>query len=158
MVRRYLTTGVALFVVVVSLSTGPLAGADVTNERATDFGEGTATVSSVDVEAASIRVTDGRFGTGVEYVRPPTATVSVESVTGRPRLVYLVSIPNVDVELVETTVVTGPGTYRLEPEDHGMATGTADAGTYDGTLTVRVQSFTADRTVYRENVTVEVAT
>ncbi|QIO21631.1 hypothetical protein [Haloarcula sp. JP-L23] len=158
MVRRYLVAGVALFVVVVSLSTGPLAGSDVTAERVSDFGEGTATVSSVRAETAAIRVTDGRFGTAVEYLRPPTATVHVASVTGRPRLVYLVSVPDIDVDLVETAVVRRSGTYRLVPEDKGLARGTAEAETYDGTLTVRVQSFTADRTVYRENVTVEVAT
>ncbi|MBX0295508.1 hypothetical protein [Haloarcula nitratireducens] len=158
MTRRYLLTGVALFVVVVSVATGPLTGVDVTEQRVTEFGDGTATVESVAVDTGAIRVTDGRFGTGVSYLRVPTATVAVASVTDRPRLVYRVSVPALDVELTETTVVTKPGTHRLAPDDRGMARGTADGSSYTGTLAVRVQSFTTDRTVYRENVTMEVAT
>ncbi|MBV0924282.1 hypothetical protein KTS45_08715 [Halomicroarcula limicola] len=157
MTRRDLLTGVALFVVVVSVATGPLTGVDVTEQRATEFGDGTATVGAVTVDTAALRVTDGRFGTGVSYLRVPTATVTVTSVSDRPRLVYRVLVPALDVELTETAVVSKTGTYRLVPDDRGMARGAADASTYDGTLAVRVQSFTTDRTVYRENVTVEVA-
>ncbi|WP_135305678.1 hypothetical protein [Haloarcula amylovorans] len=157
MTRRYLLTSVALFVVVVSLSTGPLTGVDVTQQRVTEFGDGTATIGAVTVDTAAFRVTDGRFGTGVSYLRLPTATVTVTSVTDRPRLVYRVVVPALDVELTETTIVTKPGTYRLAPDDRGMARGTADRSDYSATLTVRVQSFTTDQTIYRENATVEVA-
>ena len=153
MVRRDWVTVVAVLVVFVVVATGPLTGVDVTSAQATTFGDGDATVDTVDVAVSSLVVTDGRFGSDFSYLRIPTATVSVSSVSDRPRLVYLVSVPALDVDRVTTQVLTEPGTYRLVPKDQALAP-TAPDGTHEATLSVRVQSFTTDRTLYRENVTV----
>jgi len=150
-------TAVALLVAVVLVVTGPLVGVDATREPVTEFGDGDAVVADVGTDSNAFRISDGRFGTEVEYARLPTATVTVSSVTDRPRLVYVVAVPALDISQFETTVVTDPGRYRLAPDDYGMAAGTATAQSYTGTLTVRVQSFTTDRTVHRENVSVGVA-
>ncbi|WP_276273843.1 hypothetical protein [Haloarcula litorea] len=155
--RRSVLAGVAVFVVVVAIATGPLVGVDATRKPVTQFGEGTATVEGVTTDTTAFRVTDGRFGTGVAYVRVPTATVRVSAVEDRPRLLYLVSVPALGVELTASTVVTTPGSYRLAPDDRGLARDAPDASSYSGRLTVRVQSFEADRTVYDRNLTVEVA-
>ena len=149
-------TVVALLVAVVLVTTGPLVGIDVTREPVTEFSDGNATVADVGTESDRFRISDGRFGTDVEYVRLPTATVTVSEVTERPRLVYGIEIPALGIEQFETAVITEPGRYRLAPDDYGMESGTADAQSYAGTLAVRVQSFSTDRTVYTENVTVEV--
>jgi len=151
-------TVVALLVAVVLVVTGPIVGVDASREPVTEFGDGSATVADVGTDADAFRISEGRFGTGVDYLRMPTATVTVGSVIDRPRLVYAVAIPALEIDRFETTVVTGSGRYRLAPDDYGMAAGTADSQSYTGTLTVRVQSFTTDQTVYRENVTVEVTT
>ncbi|WP_254273046.1 hypothetical protein [Haloarcula marina] len=158
MARRYLSSSVALLVVVVALVTGPVVGVDVTSDPPSAFGDGTATVDEVAVETETLRVTGGRFGTGVEYVRVPTATVTVATVTDRPRLVYVVAVPGLDIELTDSVVVTDAGTYRLDPGDRGLESGSATATQYEGRVAVRVQSFTDAKTVYRENATVEVAT
>jgi len=146
--------GVALLVVVVLVAAGPLTGVDVTSAE-TQLGEGDAAVGAVSVETAGLTVTPGRFGSEFSYLRVPAAVVTVNSVTDRPRLVYVVSVPALDVERVETAVVDAPGMYTLDPDDVALAPGTA-AGTYDAAVTVRVQSFGTSRLVHRENATVEV--
>lgn len=156
MARRDPVTVVGVLVVLVLLGAGPLTGVDVTSAQASTVGTGNATVDSVTVDASALAVTDGRFGTNVSYLRIPTATVTVESVTGRPQLVYLVSVPGLDVERVSTRVVTRGGTYRLDPDDRALAPGTA-AGVYNASVTVRAQSFDGSRTLVRTNTTVEVA-
>lgn len=150
-------TVAGLFVVFVLLGTGPLTGVDVTTESATSFGDGDATVTDVAVDRAGLVLTPGRFGANVTYLRVPTATVTVDGVTGRPRLLYIVAVPGLDVRLVETRVLTAPGTYRLAPDDAALPPERIE-GRYDGTLSVRIQSFTTDRTLAWTNVTVGEAT
>ena len=142
-----------LFVVFVLVATGPLSGVDVTSASPSTVGDGNATVTDVAVDRAALSLTPGRFGTNVTYLRVPAATVTTDDVTGRPRLLYIVSVPELGIELVERRVVTDPGRYRLAPDDRAMASRRAD-GVYNATLSVRVQSFTTDRTVAWTTVTV----
>jgi len=155
MVRRDPVAVVAALVVLVLAVFGPLSGIDVTSAQASTVGDGNATVESTTLDAPALTVTDGRFGATVQYVRLPVATVTVESVTGRPRLVYLVSVPELGVERAETHVITRGGTYRLAPDDRALGSDTA-AGTYEASLTLRVQSFETAHTVARVNHTVAV--
>ena len=156
MVRRDPVALVGLLVVVVLVGAGPLTGVDVTSVQASTVGDGTATVTSVSVDTSALAVTDGRFGTNVSYFRIPPATVTVESVTGRPQLVYLVSAPGLNVDRTETRVVTRDGTYRLEPDDRALSSAAAP-GEYNVTVSLRIQSFETDRDLTRANATVEVA-
>jgi len=142
-----------LFVVFALLGTGPLVGVDVTSASVSTFGDGNATVTDVTVDRSELALTPGRFGANVTYLRVPTATVTVDTVTDRPQLLYIVSVPGLDIRLVERQVVTAPGRFRLAPDDRAMPPERAD-GTYDAVLTVRVQSFTTDRTVARTTVSV----
>lgn len=154
--RRDPVVVVGVLVVLVLVGAGPLTGVDVTSARSTTVGDGNATVESVAVDSSALGVTPGRFGTNVSYLRLPSATVNVGSVTGRPQLVYLVSAPGLGVDRVETRVVTSGGTYRLSPDDKALAPGTT-AGEYAVAVTVRIQSFSGDRVLLRTNETVEVA-
>jgi hypothetical protein len=155
MVGRDWAAVAAVLVVGVLVATGPLTGLDVTSAEATAFGEGDAETEAVDLDASALTVTDGRFGADGPYLRIPTATVTVSSVTDRPRLVYVVAVPDLGVDRTGTRVVTSPGTYRLAPDDRALAPDTP-AGFYDATLTVRVQSFGTDRVLRHTNTTVEV--
>jgi len=146
-------TFAGIFVVFVLAGTGPLTGVDVTSASASTFGDGNATVTDVSVDRSAVSLSPGRFGTDVMYLRVPAASVTVHTVTDRPQLLYIVSVPGLGVRLVETQVVTGAGTYRLAPSDRAMPPGRAD-GRYDVVLSVRLQSFTTDRTVTRTSLTV----
>jgi len=154
--RRDLPRAVGVVILAVLVVCGPLTGIDATSERTSEFGEGTATVNSVSVPAGELRVTPGRFGTQVAYLRVPPATVDIASVSERPRLVYLVEVPSLDVSLVTTAVVTESKSYRLEPSDRGLSRNRLRSGPYRARLRIRVQSFEMDRVVYDRNVTVEV--
>ena len=156
MVGRDPVTLTAFLVVLVVFVAGPLTGIDVTSAGQPTVGDGDMTVDTVSVDGSALATSPGRFGADVTYLRIPTATVAVESVTGRPRVVYHVSVPGLDVDRVATRVVTTPGTYRLTPDDYALEPGTT-AGTYEAALAVRVQSFGASRTVSHTTVTVEVA-
>jgi hypothetical protein len=149
---------VAVVIAVSLFATGPLVGVDATGPPATEFGDGTVSVADVTVDTDDLAVTPGRFGTDVDYLRVPAAVVDVESVSGRPRLIYVVAVPALDLSLTEQAVLTSAATTRLDPDDRAFERGSLASESYDATLTVRVQSFTASTTVYRENVTVEVET
>lgn len=149
---------VALVVAVSLVVTGPLVGVDATGPPATDFGDGTASVAEVTVDTDAFAVTAGRFGTGVDYLRIPAAVVHVDAVSGRPRLVYVVEVPALDLTLTDRAVITAASTTRLDPDDRAFERGRLSNESYDATFTVRVQSFTASKTVSRENVTAEVRT
>lgn len=152
-------TVVALFVVVTLLATGPLVGVDAVRTQPTTIGDGTAAVSDVRVDTSELRITAGRFGATVSYLRVPDASVAVESVTGRPRLLYQVTVPRLGVNLeAERLLTTGrSGTYRLAPGDRAFPPEALDRETYHGRVQIRVQSFESDTTVFAENVTVRVA-
>lgn len=151
-------SGVAVAVVLcVLLASGPLASGLVRpSGTPTTVDDGNATVASVDVPTTEFEITPGRFGTNVTYLRIPDAEARLASVTDHPRLVYRIEIPALDAELTATKIVADRGTHRLHLRDYGMDPATVTNERYDATVSVRVQSFAVDRTVYRENVSVEV--
>lgn len=136
------------------LLAGPLLGVVPLGDppAESDIGDGTATVESASL-SGPVTLSDGRFGTGVRYVRTPAATVDVASTTGRSRLVYRLVVPELDVEESVTQSLDSPGQYRLSMRDVAVS---PDDGTgpFDGRITVTVQSFAGEQTVYDRNVTV----
>lgn len=158
MVPRHPPTVVALCIVVTLVATGPLIGVDAVRTQPTTIGDGTASVSSVQIDTSQIRITDGRFGATVSYLRVPEASVTVKSVTARPRLLYQVTVPALDVTLEDERVLSAgqSGTFRLAPGDRAFEPASVNRETYNGSVRIRVQSFEADETVFVENVTVRV--
>jgi len=119
-------------------------------------GEGNASVSAVHIDAESTAITPGRFGTGVRYLRAPDATVDVDAVTGTPRIVYVLDVPELDTRISATRLLSGSGRVTVRPSDRAFPPETVANERYKGNLTVRIQSFSTDWTVYHEPVTVEV--
>jgi hypothetical protein len=148
-------TATVAIVLAGTLLTGPLLGVVPLGDppAESDIGDGTATVESASL-AGPVTLSDGRFGTGVRYVRTPAATVDVTSTTGRSRLVYRIVVPELDVEESVTASLDSPGQYRLSMRDVAVSPD-AGAGPFAGRVTVTVQSFAGEQTVYDRNVTVE---
>ena len=147
-------------VVVILLLTSPLVNVlGVTAQNPTTIGDGTATASVERLDTDALTIDRGRFGTGVVYLRIPEATVSVTDIEGRPRVVYQIRVPELGVDAVTTELLTGDGptTVRLGPRDRGLDPAAVTNRTYRGVVTVRVQSFEQDRTVYAVNETIEVS-
>ncbi|MFB6075383.1 MAG: hypothetical protein ABEJ89_10255 [Haloarculaceae archaeon] len=155
---RALQSTAVLLVIVTLVASGPgfglLAPTASTPEH---VGHGNATVTAVHV--ADPVVDRGRFGTGVAYARLPDARVSVRNVTGQPRLLYRVRIPElgVDARTHRQLAAGDRGTYRLALTDRALPDGLPANETVSATLTVTVQSFDAVWVAARRNVTVEVA-
>jgi hypothetical protein len=145
------TTRIVVGTVLLALVlTGPAVGLDLTDEPVT-LDDGTATVEVV-APAGDLRITPGRFGTDVAYLRTPTLVADVRAVEGTPRIVYEVVVPELGIEQRAFRPVTEPGRIRI-----GMADVEVDRpvnGSYGGYLAVRVQSFETYETV--TNRTVEV--
>jgi hypothetical protein len=137
-------TALVLFSVVLS------GAVDVT--PSTTVGDGSASVSVREPTETSLRLDPGRFGSRATYLRVPDAVVDVADRSGRPRLVYRLVVPELDISETTTRTVTRTGRFRLEMADHGLPPGTN--GTYRGHVTVRVQSFTDDTTVLNRTVRV----
>lgn len=122
-------------------------------------GDGTAEVSVVSLPADRLRIDDGRFGTGVQYLRIPDVRVRVDDVDGDPRIVYRVEVPALDVDEAATNSLTGRTgqTVTVRGVDQAFDPEEIPADRYDARVTVRVQSFDVDETVASTNVTVAVA-
>jgi len=153
----WLTAVVVILVAVLLLGSGPLAGGLLQpSGTPTTLGDGDVEVGVVDVSTTEFVLTPGRFGTAVTYLRVPDAAVQLASVTDRPRLVYRVQVPALGVDRTVSTVVTDRGQHRLHLRAQALEPGTVEEDEYTGTVRVRVQSFSTDRTLYRQDVTIEV--
>lgn len=123
-----------------------------------DLGDGNASATVESLPTDRLHVDRGRFGTGVLYLRIPDVRVRVSDVRDRPRLVYRVRIPDLDVDETATRVLerTGSRTVALRGTDVAFDPASVARERYDATVAVRVQSFAVDRTVVAVNETVEV--
>lgn len=146
---------VAGLILATLLLAGPPAGPDLAASDDARLDDGTASVSVLEPAGAEIRVTDGRFGTDVAYVRLPDLVVDVEQFEGTPRVQYTVSVPGLDIERTETKLVTSEGRLRVRLEDRALPE-RPDEETYRGVLRVRVQSLSTEQTVLNRTVEVTV--
>lgn len=146
------------FVLAGAVLTGPLFGIFGTDSGSDGLGDGTASIESVSVSTDDIVVTHGRYGTDTWYLRVPDSAVAVRNVEKRPRLIAQVIVPELNVEETETKQLSpgSVGTHRLTLGSIAIGPNRPTNDTYRGHLTVRVQSFTVDETVYNETVAVEV--
>lgn len=144
-------------VVAGALLTGPGVGVLILDSGDT-IGDGNAEIQSVSVATDRLQIDQGRFGTGMAYLRVPDAVVDIVATDGRSRLVYRLTVPELGIERDATTTVRAgaTGRYRLAPQDIALDPEDVGAGRYDAVVTVRVQSFAIDRTVYNRTATVEV--
>lgn len=155
----YVEMGIAGLVAVTLVLSGPAFGLlDVTARNPTTLGDGTANATVETLDTGSLVIDRGRFGTGIYYLRVPEATVAVSGIDGRPRLVYRIQVPALDVDVVSTELLRNGRTRSasLRPSDRGLDPDAVAADSYVATVSVRVQSFTSDVTVYRVNESVEV--
>ncbi|AQL43095.1 hypothetical protein BV210_10380 [Halorientalis sp. IM1011] len=158
---RRLQFGTAAVVLAVLLLSGPLVGiVDLTPESrgAAELGAGTANATVVGDPTAELAITSGRFGTNVSYLRIPPASVDVDRVEQRPRLLYVVRVPQLDFERSVTHPLdeSVDGRVTLRMDDRAFPNRVIRTDSYRATVIVRVQSFDGTRTIYRRNATVPV--
>lgn len=158
---RALTVVAVVVVVGTLVATGPAVGLIElpTANDGTELGDGTATVGNVEYADGPPRIEPGRFGSGVQYLRTPSLRVDVTDVRGTPRLVYVLTVPALGFERVETRLLTTDEstTVVLSMADRSFDEAVTDERTYEGKVVVRVQSFSGDRVIVSRNVTVEVS-
>lgn len=151
---RGATWAVVLAVVAATVLAGPAVDGVALTQASQSFGGGDATVADLEVTDGPALET-GRFGTGVRYVRGPTARATVRAVDGTPRLVVRVEVPALDVDETATTLLAegDRGERRLSVPDRSLQRGERSAAVTART-TVRIQSFDVDRTVYERTRTI----
>lgn len=142
---------VAVILVVMVLS-GAGSGLDLSRDRPS-LGGGNATVTVLEPNGDAIRVTPGRFGTNVSYVRIPDLAVDVERVTGHPRVFYQVEIPALGVAKQNAGLVRSTGRLTVPLSDRAIEPSTP-VGNATARLTVRVQSFDGGYVVLNRTVPV----
>jgi hypothetical protein len=150
------STGVRVAVGVilaVLLITGPLGGIDVTEET-TALGDGTATVRILESGEREFAITDGRFGTNVSYVRVPDLRLDVESVSGQPRVLYIVRVPALGLDESNSRLLESTGRLRVPLRDQAVRTVSNES--YEGRVIVRIQSFSGMETVRNQSIEVRV--
>ncbi|WP_302081719.1 hypothetical protein [Salinibaculum rarum] len=145
---------IAVAVILVGmLLSGPVGGVDLVPERPS-LDEGTASVTVIEPTADSIRVTEGRFGTNVSYVRIPDLVIDVTSVEGQPRVLYQVTVPDLNIRKQNDKLVQSNGRLRVPISDHAVV----KEGALDGVrarLVVRVQSYSGETVVMNRTVAVQ---
>lgn len=139
-------------------SSAAFGGEDLSGASYAEVGDGTATVTVDSLPTDELRIDDGRFGTGVVYLRVPDVRIDVGDVEDDPRIVYRVQVPSLDVDLASTASLSGRGgqTMTVSGVDKAFDPESITVDKYAATVTVRVQSFDVDETVVSENATVEV--
>ena len=144
---------IAVAVILVGmLLSGPVSGVELVSDRPS-LDDGTASVTVVEPTAETIQVTEGRFGTNVSYVRIPDLVLDVTSVNGQPRVLYQVTIPELNIRMQNDKLVQSTGRLRVPVSDHTVSKGKPLAGA-EARLVVRVQSYSGGQVVM--NRTVEV--
>lgn len=134
----------------------------LTGPEAAGLGDGTASIEVAAPAGDRLAFDRGRFGAAASYLRLPDLVAHAGNVTGRPQLVYTVRFPELDVDRRETRLLRAEGRVQVHMSDRAYPprNSTFDdhpaPGTYTGHLTVRVQSFSTDRTVINRTVTVRV--
>lgn len=150
-------TVVAVAILLVVLLSGPVGGLSPSGGPQR-VGDGDADVVVQRAAGEDLEVTAGRFGTKGGYLRISDLVADVRSVTGRPELVYQVTVPELDLEARRRHVL-GPdstGTVRLSLDDRGLPSEALAAESYRGLVVVRVQSFSTERIVLNRSVAVPV--
>jgi len=149
-------------VAVIALTTlvsGPLVGAvDLTTERydATGLGQGNATVSAV--EAPETARLDSGVGAAEFYLKVPDATVTFESITGKPTVSYKISIDELGYSRGTTHFFaeSDVGLATLSIAQDSFARSEITAESYDGQLSITLRGNGTKQVLYDEPITVEV--
>jgi hypothetical protein len=125
--------------------------------EATELGDGDATVSQITLPLDEFKLDKGRFGTTVYYLRMPDARIRVQNVTDSPRLVYRIQTPELGIDKAKTRILPDRthGLVTVTGEDTAIPAGQLPNGSVSTQVTVRVQSFETDRTVYNKSIAVE---
>ena len=152
------TVGVVLATTLVS---GPLVGfVDLTADQSfssAGLGEGRATVTDVTFPDRVV-IEKGDYGSGSYYLRVGTASATVRDVVGRPILSYELSIPALGntKSTIQVLSSSDDGEIELGFDEKPFGKDEITADSYAGTLSVAIRYGGEERTVARENVTIEV--
>lgn len=95
---RLLSAAVLVVFASVAFASGPVVpGVDVTDppraSSAGTIGSGTVSVGDATFSADTATLDRGEYGSGAYYLRAPSATIDVESASGRPIVGYRLRIP-----------------------------------------------------------------
>ena len=150
-VATLLTAGVVLFVLFLA---GPAGGVDFTGEPAR-LGDGNASVTVVEPETDRLSVEPGRFGTNATYVRLPDVVLDVDRVRGNPRVVSLLTVPNLSIDTQARRYIDSPGRLTIPMGDRALPN-RPQPGSYEGTMVIRIQSFGFDEVVLERTLEVTV--
>lgn len=153
--------GSVVFVVVATaFVSGPLVGVELaSDDRWANFspGEGEATVGNATLPD-SATIERGDFGSNTYYLRVPSATVEVLSVTGQPMLNYRVQIDGLGYQRGSVHFLSerNVGTYELGMDSEDFEAESITESEYEGTLTVTLRYGDTEETLAERTVPIEV--
>jgi len=158
---RLAVYGVAGFILMVTLVSGPLVGAvDLTQEPTgctEPIGSGSATVD-VDSLPDSATISKGQFGAETYYLDVPDGSATVTNVTGQPILSYTISIPELGRTAGPTLFLCADQSSQqtLSIQRLTIDENTLDDEAYDATLTLILRGDGEEVLVREQSITVEV--
>lgn len=167
-IGRASVSATIVLILATALISGPMVGqvdftptADSGTGGTTDFNPGQ---GSVDVTVISAPETamlkSSRFGAGTYTLQMGSMRVSLSNVTGQPILVYKIEISKLELMSGTSTFLNESSAgqmtvpFRGSTIEGSQVDSTRDA--YNGRLIVGVLVNGSERTVYQQNVTVEV--
>jgi hypothetical protein len=155
---RGVVAAVGTLIVVTALISGPLIpGVTLMGTQQPTYGEGNATVASVEFpERATIE--RGGFGSESDYLVVPPATVHFEAFDGTPVLTYKIEIPALNYSR-GTTHFLSPDTgarYEATLRSDSLDGLPEQPTQFDATLSVWIEASDGRSRVAEQNTTVEV--
>ncbi len=154
---RGTAVAVGTLIVVTALVSGPLVpGITFTNTQPT-YGEGTATVDSVEFPERTT-IERGGFGSESDYLVVPPATVRFETFEGAPVLTYKIAVPELNYSR-GTTHFLAPETgtrYDATLQSDSLTGVPSQTTEFDATLSIWLEDSDGRERVATQNTTIEV--
>lgn len=148
--------GVTVIVVLaVTLVSGPLVGVSLT-DGAASADEASHVTVSVDSAPESATLAADRHNDDLYHLRAAPVHLTATNVSGRPTVIYRLSVSELNHTRSTGMFVLDPGTYEVGFDPSNIESERVDADRYEGTIVVKVFDADGERVLVERTVTVEV--
>ena len=147
----------AVFIIGITLATGPLLGLSLTADDPEQFAPESGTIDATVVSTPEVATLDrAKFGVEKYYLRSPAVELQIAAITGHPPVAYEIEIEEIgstrsSIEFLDSSF---EGTYQLEFERAQVDAERVDGDEYNATL--RVVAPDENRTLIETEIRIEV--
>ncbi|XGI82882.1 hypothetical protein ACEU6E_06245 [Halorutilales archaeon Cl-col2-1] len=119
--------------------------------------QGSVSVKQVSLSSKVFKLEPGMYGSETYYLHTPSATVEIREITGSPILVYKMEIPELGYTGTSLRFMEEKrDSLKLSLRRNGFSPDEIQNNSYNGTVSVLVRNGNSTRSLYSDNVSIEV--